>query len=81
MKTQSIVTLIGASALALCFTACESEQEEMREYALEQRADNLEETADVVRDRGEAGTDATEDAAERKADNLEEKADAVRDQK
>ena len=50
MKTQLIVTLIGAVALTLGFTSCETEQEETREEVIEQRADALEEKADDVRE-------------------------------
>ncbi len=67
MKTYSIATLLGASAIALTLISCKSKREEVREDKIEQEADRIEEKADNVR----ANADAT-------ADKIEDKADAVR---
>ena len=65
-----LLKLIPICAVAVSFslTGCDSKQENAREDALEQKADNLEDAAD------KAKTEKTEDA-------LEDKADAVREQK
>jgi len=81
MKTKSIIQLIGASAVALFCTACESKQEEAREQNLEQKADQLENAADATRKQGEKMADSTEKATEGKADAIEKEADKVREQK
>ena len=85
MKTNSIATLIGASALALFFSSCESKQEEAREDRLEQKADALEAGADHTRKAGENAADMKENQAdairkgnERAADATEDSADATR---
>jgi hypothetical protein len=77
MKTTSIATLIGASAIAMLFTACESKQEEAREERLENKADNLEATADQVRKEGEKTADMKEDQADSIRKNNEGAADAT----
>jgi hypothetical protein len=85
MKTNSIATLIGASALALSFTSCESKQEEAREEIHEQRAESLEAGADQTRKAGEQAADAKENQADamrkandRAADATENSAEATR---
>lgn len=89
---KNTILLASAALTALTFTACDSKQEQARESAVEAKADQLENTADVVRKTGDAKAEAleeragidgdpTEKAAEAKADALEEKADAVRETK
>ncbi|RYD47826.1 MAG: hypothetical protein EOP85_04750 [Verrucomicrobiaceae bacterium] len=86
MKTNSIVTFIGAAGIAFAFTACDSKQEEAREEVLEQKAENLEAGADQIRKDGETVADAKEEHAdairngsEKAADATEADADATRD--
>jgi hypothetical protein len=92
MKTKSIITLIGASAISLCFTACDSKEEKARKSALEQKADNLEDQADATRSQGKDAAKAVENEGkqvkkeikqetEKQADQLEKDAKSVRDQK
>lgn len=88
MKTNSIITLISASAIALAFTSCDSKEENAREERVEMKADNIEATADQLRKDGEKvadmkeeHADATREAVEKRADQLEEKAGAVREAK
>lgn len=85
MKTNSIVTLIGASTLAFLFTSCESKQEEAREEHLEQKADNIEAGADQLRKDGdkvadmkEKNADAIRKSSENAADATENSADTTR---
>ena len=85
MKLNSIANLIGASAVALFFTACDSKQENLREDALEQKADGLEKKADMTRDNGEKSADAAEEVADKvrktdevAADQTEQSAEATR---
>jgi hypothetical protein len=86
MKTKSIVTFIGAASIAFAFTACDSKQEDAREDALEQKAENLEAGANQLRKDGEKVADAKEEHAdairkgsEKAADATEADADATRD--
>lgn len=88
MKTKFIPMLLGAAALSFAATSCKSEQEQVREKGLENKADALESTAKEVRKEGEAVSDAHKDAAagtekvaEKKADELENAADKARDAK
>lgn len=85
MKTTTIATLVGASALALLFTSCDSKQEEAREEKLEQKADNIDAAATQLRKDGEKVADMQEDSAtairkgsEKAADSTEDSADATR---
>lgn len=85
MKTNPIVTLLGASAVALMFTSCDSKQENAREEQLEQKAEGQEAGADQLRKDGEKVADAKEEHAdairknsEKNADAVEEDADATR---
>lgn len=87
MKTTTILQLIGASAIAFAFTSCDSKEENLREDALEQKADELESQADATRKEGERAADAAEDHADRirsdnpaGAENAERAADATREQ-
>jgi len=77
MKHQSILTL--TAALALC--ACDSKQEQAREKALENRADNLEDQAKMTQKTVEADADAAKRAADAQAEALKKEADRVREQK
>jgi hypothetical protein len=61
MKIRSLFTVIGTATLAFFAVSCDSARENAREDVLEQKADNLEDTADQVRKRGEAAADAKED--------------------
>ena len=86
MKTNSIVALIGTSAIALLFTSCDSKQEEAREERLEQKADNIESGADQLRKDGakvadmkENNADAIRKSSENAADATENSADATRE--
>jgi len=81
MKTNTIATLIGASALALLFTSCDSKQEEVREEKLEQKADNIDAAATQLRKDGEKVADMKEDSADaiRKRTGNEPAADATED--
>jgi len=65
MKTTT--SLLTAFSL-FAFASCDSKKENMREDALENKADTMEDKADAVRK-----------GSENAADNLEDKADAVRD--
>lgn len=85
MKTTTIATLVGASALAFLFTSCESKQEEVREDKLEQKADNIDASATQLRKDGEKVADMKEEHAdsirkgsENAADATENSADATR---
>lgn len=85
MKTKSIVSLIGASSIALVFTACDSKEEQAREERLENKAENLEANADQLRKDGEKVADMKEEHAdairkssEKAADATENDADATR---
>lgn len=93
MKTNSIITLAGASIFSLFLISCKSEPETVREVELEQQADTLDHEAEKVRIEGEqraeaqeqrvdaieARPDATREATEERADAIEEQADAVRE--
>jgi DNA anti-recombination protein RmuC len=85
MKIHSIPTLLGTSVIALLLASCESKQEEMREKELEQKAENLESSADQVRKQGEqkadmkeSDADAIRKSSEKAADSTEDSADATR---
>lgn len=85
MKSTTIATLVGASALVLLFTSCESKQEQAREEKLEQKADSIDAAATQLRKDGEKVADMKEENAdavrkgsERAADATESSADATR---
>ena len=90
MKNALPIIVIGALALAL--GACDSANESKREQALENKADQLEDQADVTKERGEAQADAierhdpgvdgptTDRAAEQARDSSESQADRLEDQ-
>ncbi len=78
----TLCSIAAASALAL--SACDSKQENAREDAAEQKADNMEKKADTVRDTGEKKADAMESQKSMANDHstnasMENKADATRD--
>jgi gas vesicle protein len=77
MKTTSLIPLIGAGFVALAFTSCDSPEEQAREERLEQKADQLENTADNVRKQGERVADQKEDQADAIRKNSENTADAA----
>lgn len=52
--------IFTATILAFALAACDSKQEDKREAALEQKADTMEDKADVVRKQGEATADRIE---------------------
>ncbi len=85
MKTNSIAAIVSASAIALFVTSCDSKQEQVREEKLEQKAENIDATADQLRKDGEkvadmkeANADAIRKNSERAADATEDSADATR---
>ena len=85
MKTNSILALVSASAIALLFSSCKSKQEEVREDVIEQKADNLDASADQLRKDGEkladmkeANADAVRKSGEKTGDAVEDSADATR---
>lgn len=77
MKLLSVLTTAAAFMLA----ACDSEQEQAREQALENRAERLEDQAKVTQDAAKAEADATKRAADAQAEALKEQADRTREQK
>ena len=86
MKTNSILALLSVSAIALLFSSCKSKQEEVREDVIEQKADNLDASADQLRKNGEkvadmkeANADAVRKSSEKVGDAVENSADATRD--
>lgn len=88
MKTNSIAAIVSASAIALFVTSCDSKQEQVREEKLEDKAENIDATADQLRKDGErvadmkeANADAIRKNVENRADQIEETADDVREKK
>jgi hypothetical protein len=88
MKTNPIAVLVGASAIAFCFTACDSKQEQAREEKLEAKADAIDAEADQLRKDSEkaaemkdANTDAIRQDIEKQADQIEDTADDIREKK
>ena len=86
MKTKSILIATGLSAASLLFVSCDSKQEQAREEALEQKAENLEASADQLRKDGEkvaelkeSHADAIRDGREKAAYAVENSADATRE--
>ncbi len=77
MKIIPILTLTAALSLA----ACDSKQEQAREKALENRADNLEGAAKATEKNVDAQADVAKKAADAQADALKKEADRVREQK
>ncbi len=72
-----------AAASALALSACDSKTENAREDAAEQKADNMENKADAVRETGEKKADAIESQKTMSNDHstnatMENKADATR---
>ncbi len=81
---KQITLFLVTAATALTLGACDSKQENAREKATEQKADNMENKADAVRDSGEKKADAIESQKSMSNDHstnatLENKADATRD--
>ena len=86
---KPFVYKIVLATMFFSLTACDSRHEEQRKTSLENKADNLEDRADVVRDSGEKKADkieerdpglnsqATKDAASAARNGSENKADSL----
>jgi uncharacterized lipoprotein YehR (DUF1307 family) len=84
--------IFTATILAFTLAACDSKQEDKREAALEQKADTMEDKADVVRKQGEATADriekqdpgmdshTTDRTADAARETAEKRADQMEDQ-
>lgn len=77
MKLTPILILTAAFA----FAACDSKQEQAREKALENRADNLEDAAKATKQNANGQAEMTKKSADAQADALKKEADRVREQK
>lgn len=58
---KSLITSIFLATVLVSMSACDSRQEDKQKASLENKADNLENRADAVRDSGEKKADAIED--------------------
>lgn len=74
-------TIILVSLTTLCFTACDSKQEELRKAQLENRADKLEEAAKATKKAAEGDAEVVKKQGEAQADALKNAAEKTRDQK
>ena len=86
---KPFVYTIAVATMLLSLSACDSRHEEQRKASLENKADNLEDRADMVRDSGEKKADkieqrdpglnsqATKDAASAARKDSENKADSL----
>ena len=89
---KNALPVIVIVSLAFSLGACDSTNENKRQQALENKADRLEDQADVTKEHGEAQADAierhdpgvdgptTDRAAEQARDSSESQADRLEDQ-
>ena len=73
--------IILLSLTALCLTACDSKQEQLRKTELETRADKLEEAAKATKKAAEGDAEVVKKQGEAQAEALKNAADKARDQK
>jgi hypothetical protein len=88
MKTSHIFSVLALFLSGMFLVSCDTKQEDVRDQAIENKADALEGEADLTRKQGEAAADSVEDradaareAADQEAKRLEDAADSTRDQK
>lgn len=79
LQYMKIITLV--SLTALCLTACDSKQEELRKAELENRADKLEDASKATKKAAEGDAEVVKKQGEAQADALKNAADKARDQK
>ena len=79
LQYMKIITLVSVSAL--CLTACDSKQEELRKAELENRADKLEDAAKATKKDAEGDAEVVKKQGEAQAEALKNAAEKTRDQK
>jgi len=73
---KKTITTLAAITLGFGFSACDSKQENARDKAIENKADQLDDKADAVRERSKQDAAAIKDGAEARHENNEKAVDA-----